>query len=138
VLNGKPPLIYEDGLQMRDFVSVYDVARAFCMAIENQSVDGEVLNISSGEPMTVKKIAERTVQAIGRTDIEPEITGRYRSGDIRNCFADISKARTVMGWEPTIGLEQGLVDLTRWLEGQTATDHALEARAELSARGLLV
>ena len=138
VLHGKPPLIYEDGLQRRDFVSVYDVARACRLALETPAVAGRALNISSGSAMTVKQVAERTIQAIGANNIEPEITGRYRAGDIRHCSADISLAREVLGWQPEITLERGLEDLASWLEGQTAEDRVLEARAELASRGLMV
>jgi len=138
VLNGNPPLIFEDGLQRRDFVSVYDVARACRLALETPSAAGGAFNISSGLAMTVKEVAERTVAAIGRSDTAPQITGKYRAGDIRHCFADISLARKVLGWEPQIALEEGLRDLAKWLTGQTAVDRGLEARAELAARGLMV
>jgi dTDP-L-rhamnose 4-epimerase len=138
VLNGNPPLIFEDGLQRRDFVSVYDVARACRLALETPSAAGGAFNISSGLAMTVKEVAERTVAAIGRSDTAPQITGKYRAGDIRHCFADISLARKVLGWEPQITLEEGLRDLAKWLTGQTAVDRGLEARAELAARGLMV
>jgi dTDP-L-rhamnose 4-epimerase len=138
VLNGQPPLIFEDGLQKRDFVSVYDVARACRLALESSDADGMAINISSGVAMTVKEVAQRTISAIGAARIEPQISGRYRAGDIRHCFADISLAKRVLGWEPRITLEKGLEDLASWLEGQTAIDRGLEARAELSARGLMV
>ncbi|MCU1233251.1 MAG: NAD-dependent epimerase/dehydratase [Candidatus Solibacter sp.] len=138
VLNGQPPLIFEDGLQMRDFVSVYDVARACRLALETPAAAGQAFNISSGLPMTVKEVAERTIRAIGSSHIKPAITGNYRAGDIRHCFADISLARRVLGWQPLVSLEQGLEDLAAWLEGQTAIDRGLEARAELAARGLMV
>jgi len=138
VLNGNPPLIFEDGLQKRDFISVYDVARACRLALEKSTADGQVLNISSGLPMTVKEVAERTIRAIGSPGIEPKITGNYRAGDIRHCFADISLAQRVLGWQPKVTLERGLEDLAEWLEDQTAVDHGMEARAELAARGLMV
>ena len=138
VLNDQPPLIFEDGLQKRDFVSVYDVARACRLAIETPAAAGLAMNISSGEAMTVKEVAERTVAAIGRPEIQPAITGKYRAGDIRHCFADISLAKQVLGWEPQVTLEEGLEDLAEWLQGQTAIDRGLEARAELAARGLMV
>jgi len=138
VLNGNPPLIFEDGLQKRDFVSVYDVSRAVRLAIETPAAGGGAFNISSGQPMTVKECAERTVRAIGRSDIEPQITAKYRAGDIRHCFADVSLAREVLGWAPQVTLEEGLEDLANWLTGQTAVDRGLEARAELAARGLMV
>lgn len=137
VLNDRAPLIYEDGLQKRDFVSIYDVARACRLALESPAAAGRAINISSGRAMTVKEVATRTIRAIGRTDLEPEITGKYRSGDIRHCFADISLAREVLGWEPQVSLESGLEDLAQWLEGQTAVDRAMDARAELAVRGLM-
>ena len=138
VLNGKAPLIYEDGLQKRDFVSVYDVARACRLALETPEAAGGAFNISSGVPMTVREVAERAVRAIGRPNLEPEITGRYRAGDIRHCFADIGRARRVLKYEPLVSLEDGLKDLSSWLERQTASDRGVEARAELASRGLMV
>jgi|SRR5579871_428821 len=138
VLNGQPPLIFEDGMQKRDFVSVYDVARACRLALETPAAAGTAMNISSGQAMTVREVAERTIAAIGRHDIEPAITGKYRAGDIRHCFADISLAKQVLGWTPEVTLEEGLQNLAVWLEGQTAVDRGLEARAELAARGLMV
>jgi dTDP-L-rhamnose 4-epimerase len=138
VLNGNAPLIFEDGLQKRDFVSVYDVASACRLALESPEAVGKALNISSGMPMTVAEVASRTVRALARADIEPEITGKYRVGDIRHCFADIALARQTLGWEPRISLERGMEDLAKWIEGQTAVDHGVEAREELATRGLMV
>jgi dTDP-L-rhamnose 4-epimerase len=138
VLNGNPPLIFEDGRQKRDFVSVYDVASAVRIALETPQAAGRAFNISSGQPMSVLEVAQRTVRAIGRPELEPQVTGKYRAGDIRNCFADISLAKQVLGWTPRVSLEQGLEDLTAWLEGQTAVDRGMEARAELAARGLML
>lgn len=138
VLNGHAPLIFEDGLQQRDIVSVYDVATACRLALESPGAPGHALNISSGTPITVKEAAIRAIRALGRPNIEPEITGKYRVGDIRHCFADISLARQVLGWRPRITLEQGLEDLASWLVGQTAVDDGVKARAELAERGLMV
>jgi len=138
VLNGKAPLIYEDGLQKRDFVSVYDVASACRLALESPQADGEAFNISSGQAMTVGEIARKTVRCLGSRDLEPEITGKYRVGDIRHCFADISRAKNVLSWVPSVGLEQGLDDLAAWLEGQTTPDRVVQAREELAVRGLML
>ena len=138
VLNGNAPLIFEDGLQQRDIVSVYDVAAACRLALQSPRAPGHALNISSGEPITIKEAATRTIRAIGANNLEPEITGKYRVGDIRHCFADISLAKQVLGWQPRVKLEQGLEDLASWLVGQTATDHGMAARAELASRGLMV
>ncbi|MCW5979485.1 MAG: NAD-dependent epimerase/dehydratase family protein [Bryobacteraceae bacterium] len=137
LMNGNPPLINEDGLQQRDFVSVYDVARACRLAMESNA-DQQIFNIASGQAMTVLELAGHVARAIGRKHIEPEVTGRYRAGDIRHCFADISRARRILGYEPVVPLQAGLSDLALWLSGQKASDHVLQSRAELAQRGLMV
>jgi dTDP-L-rhamnose 4-epimerase len=138
LLNGNSPLIFEDGLQQRDFVSVYDIAQACRLSIEVPEAAGRVFNVGSGRNYTIKEIAERVTQVMGKDYIEPEITGKYRVGDIRHCFADISLARRILGYEPRITLENGLSELVSWLEGQVAVDRVAQASAELSARGLTV
>jgi dTDP-L-rhamnose 4-epimerase len=135
-LNGRPPLVNEDGGQRRDFVSVRDVARACRLALEVPEAAGQVLNVGSGRSFTVLEVARRLAGAVGREDVEPEVTGRFRVGDIRHCFADIGKARRILGYEPAVAFEDGLVELAEWLEGQVAHDRVVEASAELSARGL--
>lgn len=137
-LNGRPPLIFEDGGQQRDFVSVQDVARACRLALETPDAAGRVFNVGSGQAYTVEEIAARMAKTLGREDIIPEITGKYRSGDIRHCFADISLARDVLGYAPQVSLEEGLVEIAQWLEGQVAHDHVAQASAELAQRGLTV
>lgn len=138
LLNGKAPVIYEDGLQQRDFVSVYDVARACRLALEAPQAPGGVFNIGSGHRYTIRTVAQRMARALGKEHLRPEITGKYRVGDIRHCFADITRAREVLGYRPRVSLEQGLADLARWLEKQTASDRVAQASAELAARGLVV
>jgi dTDP-L-rhamnose 4-epimerase len=96
-----------------------------------------VFNIASGKQYTISELGRRIADILGK-DIEPEITGKYRSGDIRHCFADITRAREVLGFEPHVSLDEGLADLAGWLEGQTAYDRVSEARAELTVRGLMV
>src|SRR4051794_27751859 len=136
LLNGNRPTVYEDGLQRRDFVSVHDVASAFCLAMDRPSADGLVVNVGSGHAYTIREIAERVAAATGRPDVHPLMTGKYRVGDIRHCFADIGEAQRVLGYAPAVTLEGGLEELAGWLEGQPATDRADEAGAELAARGL--
>ncbi len=138
LLNGNPPLIFEDGRQMRDFVHVSDVANACRLALEVPAAGGEVFNIGSGRQYTVLEIARAMAEVTGREDLAPEVTGKYRVGDIRHCFADIALARKVLGFRPQMPLEQGLVELASWLEGQVACDRVAEMRAELAARGLTV
>jgi dTDP-L-rhamnose 4-epimerase len=137
LLNGRAPLIFEDGRQQRDFVSVHDVARAVVLALERPEAGGRVLNIGSGEAITVCAVAERIARVLG-SRIAPEITGQYRVGDVRHCFADVSLAREVLGYEPQVSFDDGLVELAEWLQGQTPVDRVLQAREELTARGLAV
>ena len=138
LLNGKPPVIYEDGNQLRDFVSVYDVARACRLALETPRADGHVFNVATGRRMTVSECAQKMAAALGKEHLKPEITGKYRVGDIRHCYADISLAREILGYEPQMKLENGMADLAEWLAKQTAHDRVAEARRELVARGLMV
>jgi dTDP-L-rhamnose 4-epimerase len=137
-LNNKPPLINEDGKQRRDFVSVHDVAQACRLALEHPGAADQVLNIGSGRSYSVLEIAERMGRVLGKEDIEAEIVGKCRLGDIRNCFADISLARRVLGYTPRVTLEDGLVELAEWLEGQIAVDRVSDAAQELNLRGLAV
>lgn len=136
LLNGRRPLVFEDGRQRRDFVSVHDVARASVLALESPAAVGRVFNIGSGRACTVREIAERVAAAVGRPDLEPEITGRYRVGDIRHCFADIDRARQVLGYAPRVPLEAGIDELAGWLADQQAEDRTDQAHAELERRGL--
>jgi dTDP-L-rhamnose 4-epimerase len=138
LLNDSPPRIFEDGWQQRDFVSVYDIARACRLALETPAAAGEVFNIGSGEARTVREIAQRLAAVTGKEHLQPEITGKYRVGDIRHCFADISKARDILGYTPQVKLDDGLAELAAWLEGQAAVDRVAQASAELDARGLAI
>jgi dTDP-L-rhamnose 4-epimerase len=136
LLNGRAPLIFEDGEQRRDFVSVHDIARACALALERDEAAGLAVNVGSGESVTVREIARRLAQVTGRDDLVAEITGKYRVGDIRHCFADISLAREALGYEPQVALDEGMAELAEWLEDQTAEDRVESAHGELAARGL--
>ena len=135
LLNGNAPLIFEDGRQRRDFVSVYDVAAACRLALERDTGSTAVVNIASGQARSVLSVARDMGRALNR-EIPPMITGTYRVGDIRHCFADIARARDLLAYEPRVDFESGLQELAGWLERQTAVDRVNEARAELEMRGL--
>jgi dTDP-L-rhamnose 4-epimerase len=137
LLNDRPPLIFEDGLQRRDFVSVYDVVRACCLALEAPEAPGRAFNVGSGRAYTIRDIATMLGTILGKS-IEPEICGKYRVGDIRHCFADITLARDVLGYQPQVMLEEGLTELAVWLQDQQASDHVADASRQLEARGLTV
>lgn len=138
LLNDRPPTIFEDGRQKRDFVSVYDVAQACRLALEVPQAAGQVLNVASGRQYTIREVAELMASVLGKPWIEPEITGKYRVGDVRHCFADIGAARATLGYRPRVMLEDGLAELADWLEGQVASDRVDQARAELAVRGLTI
>lgn len=135
LLNGRPPLIFEDGMQKRDFVHVSDVARAFRLALETPDAGGEVLNVGSGTARTIQSVAQRMARVMGES-VEPEITGDYRVGDIRHCFANPGRAEEVLGFEATMDFDEGLARLASWLEGRGARDRVKQARDELVERGL--
>ena len=138
LMNGRPPAIFEDGLQRRDFVSVSDVAAACRLAYEVPDAAGRVFNVGSGRSYTVREVAERVAKAVGMPHVCPEISGKYRVGDIRHCFADIRLAQRVLGYQPKTLLEDGLGELAAWLDTQTAVDRVDAATAELDKRGLAI
>jgi dTDP-L-rhamnose 4-epimerase len=138
LLNNHRPIIFEDGLQRRDFVSVKDVARGCRLALERTDVEDEVFNIGSGNSYTVREIAGRMATVLDRKHLDPHLTHDYRMGDIRHCFADISLARRRLGYEPQVTLDDGIEQLSDWLRDQVATDRVAEHQADLRARGLTV
>ena len=134
-LNSRPPMIFEDGKQRRDFVHVYDVCTACCCALE-RCIANLSINIGSGIYYSISQVALELSKVLGKTDIEPLISGKFRIGDIRHCFADITLAKNVLGYKPKITLEKGLIELAAWLENQIAHDKLDIANSELVARGL--
>ena len=137
LLNNRSPLIFEDGRQRRDFVHVQDVARAIVAAAENP-VAGEAINIGSGESVSVFQVAKALAREM-KKDIEPKILGKFRSGDIRHCFADISKAKRLLAWKPSLKFQCGVPELIEWVRFQHDAQDGIEsAWGELQQRGLLV
>jgi dTDP-L-rhamnose 4-epimerase len=135
LMNGNPPLIFEDGRQMRDFVSVRDVVDANLLAMERSTADGMALNIGSGEPISISEVAAELSRAMDR-NIPAALTLKYRAGDVRHCFGDISAARKYLGYAPKMRFAEGLKDLVEWLCSQQSHDRAAEAVAQLSEFGL--
>ncbi len=135
LLNKRAPMIFEDGRQMRDFVSVHDVVEANLLAMVRAEADGMALNVGSGEPITISEVARALSHALG-VSIPGDITGKYRAGDIRHCFADISAARRVLGYAPKVRFVEGVRELVDWLKEQTADDRVAEATQQLGVYGL--
>jgi dTDP-L-rhamnose 4-epimerase len=136
LLNGRSPMVFEDGLQRRDFVHVHDVANACRLALESR-YDGEVFNIGSGQSRSILSIASDLADVMNRRDLKPIITGKYRAGDIRHCFADIQKSAEHLRFMPAIEFKRGLEELAEYLAGQIPDDNVERATAELASRGLV-
>lgn len=133
--NNRPPVIYEDGGQTRDFISVHDVARGILMALDSETGFGASYNLGGGHPLAIVEVARLLAHLLGK-DLEPEITGHYRKGDIRHCGADMQRMRMVFGFTPQISFEDGMRELITWSQGVEAKDGFEQARAELTTRGL--
>jgi dTDP-L-rhamnose 4-epimerase len=136
LLNGEPPLIFEDGGQRRDFVSVHDIVQGLLLSAEEDAAVGKALNLGTGVGTSVREVAEILARVLG-VEVEPVVVGRYRVGDIRHCYADISLAREVLGYEPRYTFEEGMRELVAWLQEQERPEDRVEHHAaELAARGL--
>ncbi len=136
LLNDQRPLVFEDGEQTRDFVHVNDIVQANLLALESDRADYQALNIASGHPISIADVARLLAKGLDK-DIEPEMVGKYREGDIRHCVADISLARKLLGYEPQVTLEKGIPELLDWVRTQKATDQVKQATAELENRQLV-
>jgi dTDP-L-rhamnose 4-epimerase len=136
LLNGQPPLLFEDGLQSRDFTHVSDIVQANLSAMESDAANFQAINVGTGVRTTIKRIAELLASGLG-VSIEPVVVDRFREGDIRHCFADISRARQLLGFQPAVAVEEGIKELLQWTERQTAVDGVDRATDELNSRGLV-
>lgn len=136
LLNDQPPVIFEDGGQTRDFIHVSDIVQANLLALESSRADYQAINVGTGRATPVKRLSQLLAAGLGKK-IEPEIVGKYREGDIRHCVADITRARTLLGYEPRVTLEQGIPELLDWVRAQSAQDRVQQATAELEAHRLV-
>jgi len=135
LLNRRPPLVYEDGQQTRDFVHVSDIVQANLLALERAAANGRVYNVGSGRPTSVRQVAEMLSELLDFGE-PPEVLGTYRAGDIRHCVADISRIQRELGYRPRVAFAEGLRELLAWLRTQSPEDTLEAASRELAARGL--
>jgi dTDP-L-rhamnose 4-epimerase len=133
---GRRPLVFEDGAQIRDLVHVSDVVRATLAAMDASVAPGHAINVATGRRVRMLDLAQRIAAALG-SDLEPELTGEYRAGDIRHCFADVSRARALLGFEARVVLDEGLPELAGWVARQAVGERGDQAVADLRARGLV-
>jgi len=136
LLNGRPPLVFEDGRQIRDLVHVSDVVAGTLAAMEAPAAPGHALNIATGRRVRVVDLARAIARALG-SEIEPELTGEFRAGDIRHCFADVGLAGRLLGFEAGHSLDRGLLELAEWVAAQRVDERGDEAVALLRERGLV-
>ncbi|MGE0362382.1 MAG: NAD-dependent epimerase/dehydratase family protein [Vicinamibacterales bacterium] len=135
LLNGKAPVIFEDGRQGRDFINVRDIVQGLLLPLTSDAADYEPVNLGTGRCISVLEVAETLIRQLG-VDVAPHVNQQFRAGDIRFCYADIGKARRLLGFAPTVTFEAGMEELIAWLRTQTAVDRVDTASAELAARGL--
>ena len=136
LLSGQPPLIFEDGRQLRDFVHISDVVQACRLAMDRSAADYQVLNVGSGRPLSVLQVAGALAGELGWRG-EPEVTQKFRAGDVRHCFADITRIRRLLGYAPRVELADGVGELVAWVsQQQDVRDSVTEATRQLTARGL--
>ena len=136
ILSGKPPIIYEDGMQMRDFVYVKDIANAYLKALETDFSGSHILNLGSGEQINIYDVAKQLSNLLSYDEL-PIISKKFRSGDIRNCFADIRKIKELILWEPKYSFEDGMKELLQWLLTVQKDDLGNDASIDLKKFGLL-
>ena len=134
--NDREAICYEDGSQSRDFVSVHDIVRAFILALEKDSANGNVINIGSGKATSIKEIAMIIAKALGKENLV-KVSGEFRKNDTKHCYANISKAKKLLGWEPKVSIKDGFEELIRWGENEKAVDTFTSAEKELKTKGLL-
>jgi dTDP-L-rhamnose 4-epimerase len=135
LLNGRAPALFEDGRQSRDFTHVSDIVAANLLAMERDAAVGGVYNVGTGRSTSVLEVAETLAREIGVTEAA-EVVGRFRAGDIRHCYADVTAAARDLGFEAKTSLEVGMRELLAWLRTQSAEDRVDQARKELESRGL--
>ncbi|OGL42693.1 MAG: nucleoside-diphosphate-sugar epimerase [Candidatus Schekmanbacteria bacterium GWA2_38_11] len=136
IKNNQPPVVYEDGLQTRDFISVHDIARANITAIENEKADYKSFNVGTGNPMAIKVVAEELAKYYGK-EIKPDITKKFRKGDVRHCYSDNSLIEKTLGFKPETSFEAGMRELMGWAEKAYFEDRFEDAARELKEKGLV-
>ena len=131
------PVVYEDGEQQRDFVHVSDIVQACCLAMTDPAADYQVLNVGTGRPISVRQVADMLSRELG-WEGGYEITRKFRAGDIRHCYADISRIRSLIGYEPKYQFEDGVHELVQWVAQQQGMPAPVsEVERQLARYGLL-
>lgn len=136
IKNNNSPCIFEDGLQTRDFIHVSDIVQANILALTKREADYQALNVGTGRPTSVFQIAHKLIK-LYNAKVKPKIVSKYRSGDIRHCYADIGRIEKI-GFTPRVTLEKGLHELIAWGKEEKAHDKTERVSSELRNRGLTI
>lgn len=136
LLNNHSPVIFEDGNQSRDFIHIKDIVTANLLALEKPEANYEVFNVGTGRQVSILDVANILIQKLN-PNLNPQIVDKFREGDIRHCYADISKIKAKLGFEPKIRFEEGFSELVKWVSTQTAVDMVEKATAQLQKKGLV-
>jgi len=137
IKNGNGINVFEDGKETRDFVYIDDVVTATIMGIENDAANGEIFNVGTGVAIDVLKVAS-TLKEKYKIEVPVTISGNYRLGDIRHNYADITKIKSVLGFEPLYTFEQGIEKFTQWVSEQgIEEDNFSKSMEEMKNKGLL-
>jgi len=136
LLHGLPPVCYEDGLQLRDFINVKDVARANVLAMEDDRANFGVFNVGGKRPVTVVEFARIMLREFG-SQADPLIPGDFRLGDTRHTISDVSRLEA-LGWQPSVPVEQNAREYVEWMRQQQTTDEFLkEAERIMRQQGVV-
>lgn len=136
LLNKKPPVVFEDGGQSRDFIHVRDIAKGCLLALESNNSNGEVFNLGTGRKLSIMDVGIAIAKELDQPTDNFVINNQYRAGDIRHCYADVTKAEKLLGFTASTVFESGVSELCKWVASQTATDMVDKATDELQKRGL--
>lgn len=136
LMNGNSPVVFEDGCQSRDFIHVRDLVRGCLLALQNHGCDGRVINLGTGNQVSILQVGKAIARELGRDDIPFTVRNQFRAGDVRHCFADVSLAASLLGFSAGIPFIDGVRDLCTWVRGQTSVDMVDKATEELAKRGL--
>jgi dTDP-L-rhamnose 4-epimerase len=137
LINNHQPYIFEDGLQSRDFTHVSEIVQANILAMEKEEANYDVFNVGTGRSSSVLDVAKTLIEELG-VSVEPDVVNRYREGDIRHCYGDITKIQKKLGYEPRVSFEEGVHDLVEWVRRQEVIDQFDKTNKELSEKGLVL
>lgn len=137
ILSGKETNVFEDGLPSRDFINIEDTVEATFRSLKNDLANNEIMNVGTGKPTSVLSVAKMLAKMYGKQE-KINVSGDFRIGDIRHNFADLSKMKRILNFEPTVSFEQGISDFTDWVLKQPVHENNFQnSLIEMKQKGFL-